>query len=208
MKLSRIFQKAVLSTALIAGAGYGGYVVGDEAYQYMATTPMPALRDDAQARATTYHQRLTTLAHAQKALTLTTDEEDAGHVLFEAKRSFATDAILDTALAEADLAVIARTFNTISGDDGIRFRSFEYDPATIARRNECLHVTPATDATWGNDRFAYAQRVETCMIRMTDDTGATNTIAARLGGVAGGGMAFAFLLGRVSRRRTVAPKAN
>ncbi len=210
MKVSQIFKASAAAVA-IGGAGYGGYVAADHAHQYLAKTPMPALSASARDRAKDYSLRFTTVLAQQQLLDNTTDEEEAGNTLFEAKRELATDAVLDSTLSEADLSRLARDFNAISEDDAVRFRSYAYDPQTIARRNECLRVTPATNDKHGADRFAYAQRVETCMIEMTDQTPATNTIAARIGGMMGGGMAFTFLLGFSARRRihgAKAPKAG
>ena len=206
MKLSPIFK--VSAAALVVGsAGYGGYVAADSGYQYLAKTPMPAMSGEARERAKHYSLRFTTVLAEQQILDNTTDEEEAGHKLFEDKRELATDAMLDRNLSEADLARLARDFNAISTDDAIRFRSYNFAPETMARRNECLHVTPATNEQHGADRFAYAQRVETCMINMTEQAPATNVIAARMGGAAGGGMAFAFLLGFSARRRVHGAKA-
>lgn len=210
MKVSHIFKASAAAVA-IGGAGYGGYVAADHAHQYLAKTPMPAMSAEARESAKQYGLRFTTVLAQQQLLDNTTDEEDAGNTLFEEKRELATDAILDRTLSEADLSRLARDFNAISADDAVRFRSYSYAPETIARRNECLHVTPATNERHGDDRFAYAQRVETCMIEMTDQTPATNTMAARMGGMMGGGMAFTFLLGFSARRRihgAKAPKAG
>ena len=206
MKLSPIF-KASAAAVVIGGAGYGGYVAADSGYQYLGKTPMPAMSAQARDTAKQYSLRFTTVLAEQQILDNTTDEEEAGHALFESKRELATDAVLDPNLSEADLARLARDFNAISADDAIRFRSYNFAPETMARRNECLHVTPATNEQHGADRFAYAQRVETCMINMTEQAPATNVIAARMGGAAGGGMAFAFLLGFSARRRVHGAKA-
>lgn len=211
MKLSRVFKASAKATAAIAAigaSGYGGYVASDYAYQYMANTPMPAISEAGRAAAQTYAVRYTQLMNEQTDLDNTTDEETAGEKLFEDKRSFATDAILDRNLSERDLARLARYFNSASEDDGVRFRSYNYAPETIARRNECLRITPSSAEPHGDDRYAYAQRVETCMINMTDNADATNAIAARMGGMAGGGMTFAFLLGFAARRRVYASKAK
>lgn len=207
MKLSRIF-KASAAALTIGIAGYGGYVAVDQGYQYVAKTPTPTLTAHARAVDKQYSARFTTVFADQQILDTTTDEEEAGLKLFEDKRALTTDAILDRDLSEADLARLARDFNAISDSDGIRFRSYNYAPETIAQRNECLDITPRTAAPHGADRYAYAQRVETCMISMVDTTPATRATVAGLGGMAGGGMAFALLLGYSARRREHARTAS
>lgn len=205
MKLASVF-KISAAAATIAGAGYGGYIAADNGYQRLANMPMPAIAAAERDTAKQYSLRFTTLLTQQQEHDNTTDEEEAGVALTQAKRSFATDAVLDRNLSEADLAKLAHDFNAISEEEGAGFRAYNHNAATIARRNECLGITPATAAPHGADRFAYAQRVETCMINLTDTSGATNAIAARMGGVAGGGMAFTFLLGFAARRRVAGNK--
>lgn len=199
MTLSRTFKISAAALA-VGGAGCGSYFAADHAYRYMAAAPLPALSAEQRDAAQAYNLRFTRIVTEQNALDATTDDEDAGLALLESKRALATDAVLDRTLSEADLARLARDFNAIS-DDGVRFRSYNYAPQTVARRNECLRITSPSAAPHGDDRYAYAQRVETCMITMTDNSAATNAIAARMGGMGGGGMAFAFLLGYAARRR-------
>lgn len=106
-----------------------------------------------------YQARLNQITLTQASLDQTTDLEAAAHTLDEDKKRFATDAVLDRRLSERDLGALAVHFNQLSKEDGLRLRFHNYNPATVAQRDECLAQTPAL-----KDRFAYAQKIETCMI--------------------------------------------
>lgn len=114
---------------------------------------MPALSASARERAKDYSLRFTTVLAQQQLLDNTTDEEEAGNTLFEAKRELATDAVLDSTLSEPTCRVWRATSTPSAKMTPVRFRSYAYDPQTIARRNECLRVTPATNDKHGADRF-------------------------------------------------------
>lgn len=204
MKLRHAFQAAA-AAGVITIAGGAGYLVTEQAHHALAATPMPPLSLAARTTAQQYSLRLTGIMADQQQLDQTSDEEDAAHVLLEDKKRFATEAVLDRGLSERDLAALALRFNANSKEDGIRFRFYNFAPETAARRNECLRVTPATDAQFGDDAYAHAQRVEECMITKTQNSLGEDIQAAQLGGVAGGLAAGAFMVGRLTRRKS-APK--
>lgn len=194
MGLKSIFKVAAAVT-LTGAAATGGYVAGDAAHHRVAAVAMPAMTAKERATAAAYSTRFEALKANQQQLEQTTDEEDAASSLIEEKKSFTTDAILDRHLSERDLRVLATRFNQLASEDGIRFRAFNFNAATMARRDECLAITPARNATFGADRYAYAQRVETCMIEATQHRTEQDSLAASMGGMAAGGSVGGLLLG-------------
>lgn len=215
MKLVALFKAAVASVT-IAGAGaaggYAGYTAAPRLYNHLTETPTPStstLQDDTLEA---YQTRLDTLIDRQNGVEYSTDQEEETLALDESKKEFATDAALDPNLSEADFGVIAARFNPLSKVDTIRLRSYNFDERTISRRDECLAATPATNEQWGADRYAYAQRVETCMIEKLQHTGDGAAIAQKMGAaggaLGGAGLAFGFSLGYAvrSNRRPKAAK--
>ena len=116
-------------------------------------TPAPS------AVANNYLTRLSDIEERQAHLSETTDEEFAGHRLNELKKLFATDAVLDPTLPARDLARLHARFNALASEDGIRFR---FEATQVGARRDCLAIHPER-----KNRYARAQAVETCMIRLS-----------------------------------------
>lgn len=199
--------KATVALTLTAAGGVAGYIGGSALHHRAAETPMPAANDKMRATAKAYESRFAKLADEQKRIEQTTDEEAAAQALLNDKTGFVSDAILDKNLSERDLRVLAYNFNKLSGEDGIRFRSHNFDARVMARRNECLRTTPAVHETFGRDRYAYAQRVETCMIERTQAVVDHDMLAAHMGAAMGGFAVGGFFLGYGAARRRAKPAA-
>lgn len=201
----RVFFKAAAAVSLTGAGVIGGYAGGNALYHRVADTPMPATTPGMIARAGEFETRFAKLAESQKQLEQTTDEEQAAQMLLNEKTGFVTDALLDRDYSERDLRAMAARFNKLSGEDGIRFRSHNFSARSVARRNECLRTTPANSDQFGADRYAYAQRVETCMIETTQNAGQQQLMAAHMGGAVGGFAVGGFFLGYGAGRRRMKP---
>lgn len=210
MRPVTIFKAAVASVA-IAGGGVAGFAAGEKlgpAVYARLNNEEAATIAARQAAANAYEGRLDALAAEQTELDNTTDQEEQSLALDEKKKVWAADIVLDDTVAKADFVTLAARFNALSDIDGIRLRSFNYDPRTADYRGACLAETPRTDIEWGDDRHAFVQRVEACMIekwqqrapRPADD-GNRDTrlqqLSAMAGGIGGAGLAFGFSLGYV-----------
>lgn len=204
MGLSKFFKAAAASAAILGG-GYAGYTLAPQAEAYLADQPLPAVSREQRAAVKQYDLLFTTVLSEQQILDNSTDQEEAGLAFDEKKKALATDAVLDKNLSEKDLLSFAARFNAISQEDGIRLRSYNFDPRSISRRDECLVTTPASNDEFGDDRYAYAQRVETCMIdRLQAPAPAVQRTAEwglLAGGLGGGVVVGGFALGGRGRRK-------
>lgn len=159
---AKIFCTA--AAVMLSGLALNGCEPSDQPAPTQPTSRPTATATAAQdpaisAEATRYLTRLEDIETRQAHLSETTDEETAGHRLNELKKMFTTDAVLDPELKARDLARLHARFNALASEDGIRFR---FDVNQLAARNDCLALHPER-----KNRYARAQSVETCMIRLS-----------------------------------------
>ena len=183
----RIYATTRRSLMTVAAACFGAAAAGI-GYDAADEIRSPLASETTDISFTKYTQDLKKIAALQTELQNTTDDEDAGSRLDEMKKRFTTKTILDKTLSERALGRLAVQFNDMSLEDGIRFRSYNFSPATIARRDECLRTTAAK-----GDDYATAQAVESCMIeRLQNNPSPTPVVVTLSGALTGGGIYGAF----------------
>jgi hypothetical protein len=168
---------------------------------------MPHIMQDGAPAREKYTKAISEIEAEQQRIDAGTDEETAASRLLEDKKRFATDVILDWRLSEYDLAKLSVRFNALSHEDGVRLRSQNFSAQTIARRNDCLRSVPAQ-----KDRYAQAQRVESCMIERAQRNDENRNLVMELGAIAGfgtfAGLTGGYALGRRSGRKSEQKKSE